>query len=105
MSAPWMVICCAAATMASYGTDKSSMLPHSHKDAIAATRVVEESIGVATMEADGTIVLRLIARGPGGLRGEGVLRYPVDRPKYQEILDHVGPLKPGELRPVAPWPD
>ncbi len=68
-------------------------------------RVAEESIGTATMEADGTIVLHLFARGPGGMHGQGVLRYAVSDPKYKEILEHVGPLKPGETRPVRPWPD
>jgi hypothetical protein len=71
----------------------------------ADVRVAEESIGTATMEADGTIVLHLFARGPGGMHGQGVLRYPVSDPKYKEILEHVGPLKPGETRPVRPWPD
>ena len=71
----------------------------------AGIQTAEESIGTATMEADGTLELRLIARGPGGLRGEGFLRYSPSDPKYKEILDHVGPLKPGETRSVAPWPD
>jgi hypothetical protein len=71
----------------------------------AGVRVAEDSIGTATMEADGTIVLHLFARGPGGMHGQGVLRYSVSDPKYKEILEHVGPLKPGETRPVRPWPD
>ncbi len=71
----------------------------------AETQMVEASIGTATMEADGTIELHLLARGPGGMRGEGFLRYLPSDPKYKEILDHVGPLKPGETRSVAPWPD
>jgi hypothetical protein len=66
---------------------------------------VPVSIGVARMEADGTIVLQLIARGPGGARGEGLLRYPPSHPDYAAILRHVGPLWPGEERPVAPFPD
>jgi hypothetical protein len=56
------------------------------------------------MEADGTIVLRLIARDPGGARGEALVRYPPSHPEYAAILRHVGPLRPGEERPVAPWP-
>jgi hypothetical protein len=71
----------------------------------AGIQTAEESIGTATMEADGTIELRLIGRGPRGLRGERFLRYPPFDPKYKEILDHVGPLKRGEMRSVAPWPD
>jgi hypothetical protein len=71
----------------------------------ASVRVAEESIGTATMEPDGTIVLHLFARGPGGMHGQGVLRYPVSDPKYADILEHVRPLKPGETGPVRPWPD
>ena len=72
---------------------------------IAAIRVVEGSIGTASMEPDGTIVLRLITQRQNGPLGEGVLRYAPSDPQYHEILDHVGPIKPGETRPVAPWPD
>lgn len=63
------------------------------------------SIGTATMEADGTIVLRLIARGPGGIIGHGMLRYPPTDPKYRDILAHIGLLRPGESKSVPPWPD
>jgi hypothetical protein len=62
-------------------------------------------IGVATMEPDGTIVLRLRATGPGGLHGEGLMRYPVSDARYRDILRHIGPLEPGETKPVPPWPD
>jgi hypothetical protein len=64
-----------------------------------------ESIGVASMESDGTIVLRLRATDPGGQIAEGFLRYPPTSPDYNAILSHVGPLRPGETRPVAPWRD
>jgi hypothetical protein len=67
-------------------------------------RSAEEPIGTASMEPDGTIVLRLVAR-ERGVRGEGVLRYAPSDPQYLQILHHVGPIKPGETRPVAPWPD
>jgi len=67
-------------------------------------RLAEESIGTASMELDGTIVLRLVAR-QRGMSGEGVLRYAPSDPHYPGILRHVGPIKPGETRPVAPWRD
>ena len=70
------------------------------------TLIIEEmSIGTATMTADGTIVLMLRAEGPGGLIGDGQLRYPKNHPEYRKILAHIGDLKPGESKPVAPWPD
>jgi hypothetical protein len=65
----------------------------------------EESIGEATMEPDGTIVLMLRAEGPGGVRGDAVLRYPPTHPEYQETLRHLGGLKPGDHKPVPPWPE
>lgn len=64
-----------------------------------------ESIGSATMKDDGTIVLQLRAEGPGGMLGDALVVYKPDDPKYQEILDHLGGLKPGEEKPVPPWPE
>ncbi len=63
------------------------------------------SIGVATMEADGTIVLQLRAEGPGAALGDARLSYPRTHKDYDMVLKHVGGLKPGESKPVAPWPD
>lgn len=63
------------------------------------------SIGVATMEADGTIVLQLRAEGPGPVLGDGRLTYPRRHKDYDMVLKHVGGLKPGESKPVPPWPD
>ncbi len=57
------------------------------------------------MEADGTIVLMLRAEGPGGIIGDAQLRYEKSHPKYEETLRHLGGLKPGEEKPVPPWPD
>lgn len=66
----------------------------------------EQYIGTATMENDGTIVLRLRAElDQGANYGEGYFRYPPTDPEYQTILKHVGSLKPGESRHVLPWPD
>lgn len=63
------------------------------------------SIGSATMKEDGTIVLMLRAEGPGGMIGDALVTYTPDDPKYQETLDHLGGLKPGEEKPVPPWPE
>ncbi len=61
------------------------------------------SIGQATMEADGTLVLTLRAQSPGAI-GDGQLRYAPTHAQYQSILRHVGAIRPGESRPVAPFP-
>jgi hypothetical protein len=63
-----------------------------------------ESIGVATMEPDGTIVLMLRAEAPG-IVGDGRLTYPPSHKDYGEVMKHLGGLKPGESKPVPPWPD
>ena len=62
------------------------------------------SIGVATMKPDGTIVLQLRAQGPGGAIGDGLLTYSPGHERYQEILNHLGGLKPGESKLVPPFP-
>ena len=51
------------------------------------------SIGEATMEPDGTIVLRLRATGPDAV-GEAVSRYTPDDPHYKSIRDHLPNLQP-----------
>ncbi|MBX9690865.1 MAG: hypothetical protein K2Z81_00665 [Cyanobacteria bacterium] len=65
-------------------------------------RESQEPIGECWMDDDGTIHLRLVARGPG-LSGQGQLSYKTDNEHYTEILNHVGPLKPGEKKLVPPW--
>ena len=62
--------------------------------------------GVASMEKDGTIMMRLRAPLPdcSGF-GEGMLVYKPDSPDYQEVLRHIGGLRPGETKEVPPWPD
>jgi len=64
-----------------------------------------ETIGVAWMEEDGTVVMRLRARTPDGGLAEGLLRYPRTDRRYREILNHVGLTRPGQSRAVAPWPE
>ncbi len=61
-------------------------------------------IGVATMRPDGTIVLDLRAGGGGGPVGEARILYPPGHPQYEMILRHLGGLRPGETRPVPPFP-
>jgi len=64
---------------------------------------VPVSIGQAYMQSDGTIVLELRAEDGKGSVGEGRLVYPPSDPRYQEILKHLAPLKPGETKLVPPW--
>ena len=64
-----------------------------------------EPIGVATMNAEGIVTLRLRAAGPGGAVGEGTLTYGPNDAEYRSVLRHLGGLRPGESKPVLPWPD
>ena len=61
-------------------------------------------IGVATMSADGAITLQLRAEGAGGTVGDAVFVYKPGDPMYAEVKQHIGDIKPGETKPVPPWP-
>lgn len=73
--------------------------PHAEKE------TPSESIGIATMKADRTVVLQLRATLPDGAIGEGYFEYPQGHSEYRKILEHVGPLSPGQSAPVRPWPE
>jgi hypothetical protein len=79
-----------------------------YPSALEIVKVVEmeqtQSIGTATMQQDRTIVLDLVASGPG-LRGDGRLTYSPSDPNYEAILRHLGGLRPGEVKQVQPWDD
>ena len=64
---------------------------------------LDDVIGVATQEADGTILLQLRAEGPDGAIGDGLLRYPPADKDYAMIARHVGPILKGGSVPVRPF--
>jgi hypothetical protein len=61
-------------------------------------------IGSATLRADGTVVLDLVAREKN-VHGEAQLVYPPTHDDYAGVLAHLEGLCPGESRAVPPWPD
>jgi len=61
-------------------------------------------IGKASMSADGTITLDLFMTGDGKPL-DGHFTYKTDDRDYQTIIRHVGGIKPGETKPVPPFPD
>jgi hypothetical protein len=65
----------------------------------------QESIGMATMTEDKTIILDLRATGDNGEVGTGRVTYSLSDPQYNDILKHLGGLKIGEKKPVPPWKD
>ena len=64
-----------------------------------------DTIGSATEEADGTIVLNLRATGEGGAVGDSQFRYPPTHPQYLVIKQHVGVIPKGGSVSVKPFPD
>jgi hypothetical protein len=62
-----------------------------------------DSIGVASQEADGTIVLMLRATGAGAV-GDAQFRYPPTHAQYAMIKAHVGPIPAGQSIAVKPFP-
>lgn len=65
--------------------------------------ITQGSIGVARMLADRTIELQLRAEDGRGSIGEGLFRYALGHPQYNEVLAHLGPMQPGDRRSVRPF--
>jgi hypothetical protein len=62
------------------------------------------AIGVATMLQNGTILVGVRGTNTDSLL-QGVLMVEPGDSTYQQLIDHVGGLKPGETKPIPPWPD
>src|SRR3569832_2995132 len=63
-----------------------------------------QSIGMARMHADGTILIG-VSTGGSGDRAQAVMQLKPGDTQYQPVLDHIGGLKPGETKPIPPWPE
>jgi hypothetical protein len=73
--------------------------------AVRTTRVWRRSsIGAASLDAEGAIVLTLRASDGRGILGDARVVCPKGDPRYAEVLSHLGGLAPGETKPVPPWP-
>jgi hypothetical protein len=55
------------------------------------------------MEPDGTIVQWLRADDENGTIGHAVIRRSPGEPRYDDLLEHLGGMKPGETKPVPAW--
>ncbi|WP_211870053.1 hypothetical protein [Neoroseomonas terrae] len=60
------------------------------------------TIGIARMEADGTLILDLNPR-PDSSSGQTRFVYPPDHRDYAMILRHLGGMRPGETKAVPPF--
>ena len=72
-------------------------------------RPLPEFIGEATMSENGAITLFLCTEWESPVLGlmtaTGQFVYQVGDKDYRDVLEHLGGMKPGEHRPVRPWPD
>jgi len=88
--------------------DPAGIGPEVVLKAVAETAVREVCapviIGDAQMQEDGTIVVNL-RRTADGINVSGIVRYPTSHPNYKEVLDHIGGMKPGEVKLVPAWGD
>jgi hypothetical protein len=61
---------------------------------------------MAHMLANGTILIGI--RAPGAASDaplQAVLMVEPGDTQYEVVIAHVGGLKPGETKPIPPWPD
>lgn len=82
-----------------YGPIAKDAVIHIHS--VTQERVI---IGDAVMLYDRTIVVRL-RRTADGRTASGTLQYPVGDANYKKILDHIGGLNPGQMKPFPAWTD
>jgi hypothetical protein len=64
-----------------------------------------QTIGAATMTADGTLELTLSATDGHGLIGDAFFRVAPGDKDYEMWLKHLGGMKPGESKHVLPFPE
>lgn len=69
----------------------------------ASSTDLPQSVGSATMLANGTIILHLRGETDGKIAESQFQILPTDS-RYADIVKHVGGLRPGEEKSVPPWP-
>lgn len=60
--------------------------------------------GTATMHVDGSLSLRLRLTGEGKEIGD-TLNYKTSDRGYDNVLRHLGSLRPGDTKSFRPWKD
>jgi hypothetical protein len=98
------VVTCIILTIDSLG-DTTLML-NSNQPQSANVNESSKYIGAATMEENGDIVMTLRAESKDSpIIGDAQFRYKPGSPGYADVLRHLGGLRPGETKPVLPWPN
>jgi hypothetical protein len=70
----------------------------------ASDKTEEWFSGTATLETDGTIVVRIASKEKGQPAAHGYFRYPTKHPDYTSISEHAGNLAVGVPKKIEPWP-
>lgn len=63
-----------------------------------------ESVGSASMLADGTLELRFRTETADGAIGEALTIVRPGEPHYASIVKHLGGIQPGQGKPIPPFP-
>lgn len=63
-----------------------------------------ESVGIATMDPDGTLRLQLRTVTADGIVGEMLQIVPPGDPRHEGYLAHLGGMVPGRAKPIPPFP-
>jgi hypothetical protein len=62
-----------------------------------------ESVGVASMRADGTLEMQLRTVAADGTIGESMLLVGPKDPRHAQMVKHLGGIKPGQGKPIPPF--
>lgn len=65
---------------------------------------VPNNVGSAFMQDDGTLEMSLRTETEDGTIGEALLVIARDDRRYERMVAHLGGIKPGEGKPIPPFP-
>lgn len=67
-------------------------------------RAAAADVGSAYMRPDGTLEMSLRTETTDGTIGEAFLVIAPADPRYEDMVAHLGGIKPGEGKPIPPFP-
>ena len=90
-------------TCTCFAGDSHGSRPAAISKAGSLTPAPAASIGTATMLKDGTVIY--YQRFKTNDAGEQLIpaRFPPGSPGYQDAIQHIGGIKPGESKPIPPY--
>lgn len=63
-----------------------------------------DHVGMATLQADGTLLLNLRAVSADGTIGEAMMVVAPSDDRYDDMRQHIGPIKVGQSVSIPPFP-